>query len=200
MRTSDKSGDGVLYSLLNTVKTGVFKVSDLSFFDKSRSAHVIGVISTQSISAFRAAIGNQTISDTILANFRQKIFFKTEDRETLNYINSLAGRVEVVRQSTTDTNGSNFQIANPFSGYTTNNSSAVNTQIVERQLIDANLVRQLSGNYALCFLNVEGESADDVLVMQPVYPQMFANNQYPDTTILATPQYPRRKPTQEGAK
>ena len=57
-------------------------LSDLSFWDKSRSAHCVGIISTQSISAFKAAIGNPQLSDTVLANFRQKIFFKTEDMET----------------------------------------------------------------------------------------------------------------------
>ncbi len=126
-----------------------------------------------------------------MSNFRQKIFFKTEDEATLKYINSLAGRVEVQRTSYTDTSGSNFQIMHPIDGMSSNNSSSVNTQWVERQLIDANLVRQLTGDYALCFMNVEGESADDVLVMQPIYPQMFTNGQRPDVTILATPQYPR---------
>ncbi len=173
-------------------------LSDLSFWDKSRSAHCVGIISTQSISAFKAAIGNPTISDTVMANFRQKIFFKTEDEPTLQYINHLAGRVEVIRQSTTETSGSNFQIANPISGYSSNNSSSLNTQIVERQLIDANLIRYLQTDYALCFLNVEGQSADDVLQMQPIYPSMFDNGKNLDTTMLATPQY-RRITVQEEA-
>ena len=56
-----------------------------------------------------------------------------------------------------------------FKANRTSNTS-INTQIVERQLVDANLVRQLTGNLALAFLNVEGESADDVLVMSPLYP------------------------------
>ena len=144
-------------------------LSDLSFWDKSRSAHCVGIISTQSISAFKSAIGNPTLADTVLANFRQKIFFKTEDMETLKYINSLAGRVEVTRQSYNYSTGQSQQTTDFFKANRTSNSS-INTQIVERQLIDANLVRQLTGNLALAFLNVEGESADDVLWMSPLYP------------------------------
>ena len=148
-------------------------LSDLSFWDKSRSSCCVGIISTQSISAFKSAIGNPTIADTVLANFRQKIFFKTEDAETLKYINSLAGRVEVTRTSFNFSQGQSQQ-STDFINYHNNKSQSVNSSIVERQLVDANLVRQLTGNLALAFLNVEGESADDVLILQPLYPQNLA--------------------------
>ena len=144
-------------------------LSDLSFWDKSRSARCVGIISTQSISAFKSAIGNPTLADTVLANFRQKIFFKSEDVETLRYMNSLAGKVEVTRQSYNYSSGTSKQNTSWFESNNTTNQS-ISTKIVERQLIDANLVRQLTGNLALAFLNVEGESSDDVLVMQPLYP------------------------------
>ena len=153
----------------NIISASNMGLSDLSFWDKSRSAHCVGIISTQSISAFKSAIGNPTLSDTVLANFRQKIFFKTEDVETLKYMNSLAGRVEVTRQSYNYSRGTSQQNTSWFEANNTSNSS-INTQIVERQLVDANLVRQLTGNLALAFLNVEGESSDDVLVMQPLFP------------------------------
>lgn len=153
----------------NIISASNMGLSDLSFWDKSRSAHCVGIISTQSISAFKAAIGNPTLSDTVLANFRQKIFFKSEDVETLRYMNSLAGRVEVTRQSYNYSSGTSQQTTDFFKANNTTNTS-INTQIVERQLIDANLVRQLTGNLALAFLNVEGQSADDVLVVQPLYP------------------------------
>ena len=152
----------------NIISASKDGLSDLSFWDKSRSAHCVGIISTQSISAFKSAIGNPTLSDTVLANFRQKIFFKTEDSETLRYINGLAGRVEVTRESYSRTSGESQQPGHFFSSH--NNSSSYNTQIVERQLIDPNFMRQLSGNLALCFFNIEGDSADDVLVFRPLFP------------------------------
>ncbi len=153
----------------NIISASNMGLSDLSFWDKSRSARCVGIISTQSISAFKSAIGNPILSDTILANFRQKLFFKTEDIETLKYMNSLAGRVEVTRRSYNHTRGTSQATTDFFKANNTENTS-VNTQIVERQLIDANLVRQLTGNLALAFLNVEGQSADDVLIMHPLYP------------------------------
>lgn len=153
----------------NIISASNMGLSDLSFWDKSRSAHCVGIISTQSISAFKSAIGNPTLSDTILANFRQKIFFKSEDVETLRYMNSLAGRVEVTRQSYNYSTGTSQQSTDFFKTNNTSNTS-VNTQIVERQLVDANLVRMLTGNLALAFLNVDGESSDDVLLMSPLYP------------------------------
>jgi len=157
----------------NVISASNQGLSDLSFWDKSRSAHCVGIISTQSISAFRAVINNSQICDTVLANFRQKIFFKTEDIETIRYINSLAGKVEVTRQSVNFSNGQSQHTTDFFKSNHTSNTS-INTQIVERQLVDANLVRQLTGNLALAFLNVESESADDVLVMTPLYPNNLA--------------------------
>ena len=146
-------------------------LSDLSFWDKSRSAHCVGIISTQSVSSFRSAIGDPNLCDTILANFRQKIFFKTEDAQTLELMNKLTGRVEVTRQSVNYTNGqgSNRQPGHWFSGTNNNNSTSINNQIVERQLIDSNLVRQLNSDLVIGLLNVEGESADDVFYVTPKY-------------------------------
>ncbi len=182
-------------------------LSDLSFWDKSRSAKCIGIISTQSVSAFKSAIGNPVISDTVMSNFRQKIFFKTEDEATLKYINSLAGRVEVQRTSYTDTQGSNFQIMHPIDGLSSNNTSSVNTQWVERQLIDANLVRSLGekvyadgskDTFALGFLSVDGQSTDDVYAMFTVFPNSYGNGQNMRYTTLAEPELWQRQQQQKA--
>lgn len=146
-------------------------LSDLSFWDKARSAYCVGIISTQSVSSFRSAIGDPNLCDTILANFRQKIFFKTEDAQTLELMNKLTGRVEVTRQSVNYTNGQgrNNQPGQWFASNSNNSSTSINNQIVERQLIDSNLVRQLNSNLVIALLNVDGESADDVLYVTPKY-------------------------------
>lgn len=146
-------------------------LSDLSFWDKSRSAHCVGIISTQSVSSFRSVIGNQNICDTILANFRQKIFFKTEDAQTLDMMNKLTGRVEVTRQSVNYSTGqgNNSQPGKWFSSNSNNTSTSINNQIVERQLIDSNLVRQLNSDLVIALLNVDGDSADDILCVMPKY-------------------------------
>lgn len=155
-------------NIINASNQGL---SDLSFWSNSCSAHCVGIISTQSIGAFRSAIGNSQWCDTILANFRQKIFFQTEDVETLRYMSSLVGCVEVTRQSVTYTTGQG-QSHQPgqWFGCTNNNSStSVNNQIIERQLINTNFVRQLNSNFVIALLNVDGESADDVLYVEPKY-------------------------------
>ena len=146
-------------------------LSDLSFWDKSRSAKCVGIISTQSVSSFRSAIGDINLCDTILANFRQKIFFKTEDTQTLDLMNKLTGRVEVTRQSFNFSTGQgeSQQPGHWFSGTNNNNSTSMNNQIVERNLIDSNLVRQLNNDLAIALLNIDGESADDVLYVYPKY-------------------------------
>lgn len=144
-------------------------LSDLSFWDKSRSSKCVGIVSTQSVNAFRAAIGDQVLADTILTNFRQKIFFRTEDTATLQYMNNIAGKVEVERQSVSYGAGANVQHTPLIDLTSESENFGVSTNIVERQLIDPNLIRQLGQNNAIALLNIEGRAADDILVMQPFF-------------------------------
>ena len=71
--------------IISVSSTGL---SDLSFWDKSRSAKCIGIISSQSISSFRAACHDRDLADTVLQNFRQKICFRTEEYYKENVITS----------------------------------------------------------------------------------------------------------------
>jgi len=80
-------------------------LSDLNFWDKSRSSKTIGIISAQAISSFYAAIGDRDVANALLQNFRQKICFKTEDITTLQYFNSLADKVEISRKTYSTTGG-----------------------------------------------------------------------------------------------
>lgn len=154
-------------SIISASKQGL---SDLSFWDKSRSAKCIGVISTQSVAAFRSQIGDKNLTDTILANFRQKIFFKTEDLDTLEYMNRLSGRVEVVRESFNRSTSQGQSARGAGLGTQNQNySESINKQIVERQLIDGNLLRCMGADNAVCFLIVDNESVDDILILAPRY-------------------------------
>lgn len=146
-------------------------LSDLTFWDKSRSSKCIGIISTQSVSAFRSVIGNHDIADTILANFRQKIFFRTEDLNTINLINQLTGTIEKVRYSTNSNTGSSKRNIDLFKK-TANENYGYSSNIVDKPLIDANFITQIDQNHAIALLNIEGSRADDVLEMFPKYPKM----------------------------
>lgn len=61
--------------LISASKDGL---SDLNFWDKSKSSKTIGIISAQSVSSFYAALGDCDLTHAILQNFRQKICFRTE--------------------------------------------------------------------------------------------------------------------------
>lgn len=142
-------------------------LSDLNFWDKSRSAKCIGIISAQSINSFRAAIGDKVLADTVLQNFRQKIFFRTEDLETINFMNQLAGRAEVER--TTKTEGSGYSSSGFLGHSSSNTSSGKSVSLQERSPVDAQLIRQLGQNQAIAFYNINGLAADDVVTLKPVF-------------------------------
>ena len=139
-------------------------ISDLNFWDKSRSSKTIGIISGQAVSSFYSAVGNRDVANTLLQNFRQKICFKTEDTDTLNYFNNLAGRVEVKRVSYSDSTGQGRR--NYGSSYDSH-SESVST--VERPILDAQLFRSLYPEQAVALLSVGGHSMDDVINVKSVY-------------------------------
>lgn len=141
-------------------------LSDLSFWDKSRSNKCIGVISSQSVSSFYAAIGDRALADTVLQNFRQTICFRTEDEATINRLNNLMGRVEVARYSYSQGEGTSSQM---LAG--TSQSENVSTQVTyqEKAVFNPQMFRQLGPNQAVCLLSIGGHAADDVLNLTPVF-------------------------------
>src|SRR5262249_6618471 len=74
-------------------------LSDLNFWDKSRSSKTIGIITAQSLSSFYAAIGYSHIANAVLQNFRQKICFQTEDQLTFDYFTRVTGTVEIQKRT-----------------------------------------------------------------------------------------------------
>ncbi|MDX2164906.1 MAG: type IV secretion system DNA-binding domain-containing protein [Gammaproteobacteria bacterium] len=135
-------------------------LSDLNFWDKSRSSKTIGIISAQAVSSFYAAIGDRDVSHALLQNFRQKICFRTEDTVTLNYFNSLADRVEVERETKSYTTGS--------TGSSSSNSETKTITLVDKPVLSPQLFRNLDPNHAIAILSVGGHSMDDVLMMKQV--------------------------------
>ena len=148
--------------IISASKSGL---SDLNFWDKSRSSKCIGIISSQSVNSFRSAIGDKTLADTVLQNFRQKYCFRTEDIDTLNYLNQIAGKAEVKRE--TETQGTN-QSSGTFNSSSGSNSG-VSVSWQERQVVDAQLIRQLGQNQAIAFLNIDGLACDDVVNLEPLF-------------------------------
>jgi type IV secretory pathway TraG/TraD family ATPase VirD4 len=129
-------------------------LSDLNFWDKSRSSKTVGIISSQSIASFYAALGNHDISNAILQNFRQKLCLRTEDPTTLRFIENLIGRARVKKLSVTE--GANAHYSNTISD-------------AREGVVDAQLFRELDPNQAVAILSLAGQSMDDVLTLMPVY-------------------------------
>ncbi|MFU8797130.1 MAG: TraM recognition domain-containing protein, partial [Gammaproteobacteria bacterium] len=141
-------------------------LSDLNFWDKSRSSKTIGIISAQSVSSFYAAIGDRDCANALLQNFRQKICFRTEDQETLDFLNRLTGRVEVEKISYSEQSGSSGQLN------TANNmhrSRGKTVSHVDKEVLNPQLIRNLGKDQAVALLVIDGESRDDVLDMEAVY-------------------------------
>jgi len=141
-------------------------LSDLNFWDKSRSTKTIGIISSQSISSFYAAIGNRDVANALLQNFRQKICFRTEDQETLSVMEKMAGQAVTFRKSFSQTKGKSSE----FFGKSSKNSSSTQGISEHREsVVDAALFRSLSPNQAVALLSIHGYSMDDVLELMPVF-------------------------------
>jgi len=154
--------------LISASKDGL---SDLNFWDKSRSSKTIGIISAQSVSSFYAAIGDHDLAHAILQNFRQKLCFRTEDPATLTMMDKLAGQAKVQKKTTSKTSGSGSS-SNPKSFFDSNSRHSSSTQTTaesRESVLDATLFRNLSPDQAVALLSINGHSMDDVLELKSVY-------------------------------
>lgn len=143
-------------------------LSDLNFWDKSRSSKCIGIVSAQAVSSFYAAIGDRDLADALLQNFRQKLCFRTEDSHTIEMLNHLLGRVEIERISVNE--GKSKSSGGLFSGqFSASNSASVSRSVIERQVINPQLFRTIGQNQAIALLSFAGSSADDVIECIPIF-------------------------------
>ena len=139
--------------------------SDLNFWDTARAAKNIGIISTQSISSFYSAVGDDRITDAILQNFRQKICLKTEDKNTIDNFAYILGKVEVGKYSFARNEGSNTTDHNNTSKH---KGSSESLSYGKESVVDAQLYRNLEPDQAVASLIINSRAMDDVLNLFPV--------------------------------
>ena len=139
-------------------------LSDLNFWDKSRSSNCIGIISAQAVSSFYAAIGSHDLADALLQNFRQKICFRTEDSQTIEKINHLLGKVEVVRDSVSHSTSSDNKTL-----LGANTSTSKSSSVIEKSVINPQIFRQLGSDQAVALLSINGLACDDIMDMPCVF-------------------------------
>jgi len=143
-------------------------LSDLNFWDKSRSSKTIGIISTQSLSSFRAAIGQHDLAHAILQNFRQKLCLKSDDQATIAMMEQMIGKIKGTRTTLGETKGdTSHGLGGP--GASSHRSTNESTTEVREPVIDAALFRSLTPNQAAALLAIHGHSIDDVLTLEPLY-------------------------------
>lgn len=142
-------------------------LSDLNFWDKSRSSKTIGIVSTQSVSSFYAAIGDRDMANALLQNFRQKLCFRTEDQATLDLLNRLTGHVDVAKRTVSQQSGKSFGSKDLHSN--THCSKTETITWTTKPVLDPQLMRNLEPNQALAILVILGNSCDDVLDMKQIY-------------------------------
>lgn len=136
--------------------------SDLNFWDKARDANTIGIVSAQAISSFYAAIQDKYIADTIMGNFRQKICFRSENQETLDYFNRLTGQVEVERHTYTKQTGSSERVG--FLSSNASRSKSESKTLVQKPVVDSQLMRTMEPEQAIATLLIKNYSCDDILL------------------------------------
>ncbi len=144
-------------------------LSDLNFWDKSRSSKTIGIISTQSVSSFYAAIGDRDMANALLQNFRQKICFRTEDQTTINLINGLLGTVEITRVTESENYGSSTPSLFGGGNASSHQGRSTSLSTHDKPVLDGQFFRTLPRNHALVLLSLHGNGCDDVLKMEPLF-------------------------------
>lgn len=127
-------------------------LSDLNFWDKSRSSKTIGIISAQSIASFFAATPNRDYAYALLQNFRNKICLASEDPLTIDYISQLTGQAKTKKKS---------RSLGQHSSETISESRDA--------VLEAQVFRSLSPRSALAFLNINNLSSDDALRLYPIF-------------------------------
>ena len=151
--------------IVSCSKTGL---SDLNFWDKSRSSGCVGIISAQGVSSFYAAIGEHDLANALLQNFRQTICFRTEDDATINRITRLLGQIEVERESESQqTSRSTNAGLNGGASRSSSRSSSLSRAL--QSVINPQVFRLLEPDEAIATLTIGGAAFDDVVKMPAVF-------------------------------
>ncbi len=131
-------------------------MSDHKFLGMSRDTGTFCVFAAQSIETIASKINNMHMTKALLANLRQRIYFRTEDVATVQDALYLLGQTEVDRETT-----GKSRDAGAWFG-----SQSTSHQLQVQAVADASLIRSLKKGEALALLSIGEESADDVIAME----------------------------------
>lgn len=123
-------------------------------------------------SLIHALNGNEKTANTILQNFRQRIFYRTEDEATLRHIKGVLGQVDVelTSHSQSSSQSDSFsQNARQGRSRSFSENDSTSESIQKNDLFGANDMRNLSADFCLFIGNIGDSAADDVLRVDPLY-------------------------------
>jgi len=146
----------------------ICSAGDAQFFDTSRALGVIGIVASQSIEAYIAAIGNEHAATALLGNFTNVVAFRSTER-TMNYVAGKLGEVDVWKETYNTGRSEKPTILFPETASVSEGHSA-STQ--RQRLLTAQTFRALAPDQAIALLTVDGSAFDDVLFV----PQLTDDN------------------------
>lgn len=144
----------------------------MNFWDKSRAS-------------LTARLGRRDVAHTIVQNFRQKICFRTEDTQTLQWLSDCLSTAEVKRRVQSQTHS-----ATPGRDKTYTQSIHYSREPV----LPPSIIRELGPDETVAILSIQSQSCDDVLTCQPLYLEASSPPSAPQIPSGTTkpPDHPKR--------
>ena len=144
----------------------VDSVSDVDFWDKSRSSRCFGVVSMQGYSSLIQAVGGKQAADAISQNWRQKIMLLGEDQQSIEAMQRLIGKGDAQVHSRSESESVGARGQDGRTQKTSSSSHSVSIQ--RREFFDYADLRSLSRGQALFVGTVGHEARADVIDVVPL--------------------------------
>ncbi len=146
--------------------------SDADFYSQSREAKCINIVSTQSYTSILNALNNQNATKVIIQNLINKLWFRTDDKFTIDDVINQVGKEDKKRLSKTFSENSRSNNFDRFSGQFmsvgSSLSTSINSSIQHDFVYDSNFFTQdLETFSCLAFLS-NGSS-----IMKPIKLKMM---------------------------
>jgi len=137
----------------------ICSAGDAQFFDTSRALGVIGIVASQSIEAYIAAIGNEHAATALIGNFTNVVAFRSTER-TMEYVAGKLGEVDVWKETYNSGRSDQPTIFFPKAASVSQGHSA---SMQRQRLLTSQSFRALAPDQAVALLTVDGTAFDDVL-------------------------------------
>lgn len=143
-------------------------LSDLNFWDKSRSSKTIGVISAQAIASFYASIGDHDMPMPSCKTFGRRFVLEPKTQPPLTTFTTWRIKSRWYAKPSVKPR-ENKATPTSFLAVVRLPLQRTLTTFVEKSVLSPQLFRKLQPGQAVALLSIEGHSMDDVIWMMPVF-------------------------------